>query len=195
MGNAGAGTGADGGTAGGASYSAFAVKLDGGLTPVWPHNWGANQKDVPASLAFDSKGDLLVVGSIFDKKADLGNGVVLSAATGVDSTLVQADAYWAKLDGDTGTALCGKNYGDDFRQQADLVAVSRLASGPLADAITVAGSLNGTIDFGLSSGLIVAGATVSGATSGAVLELAPISVRSKRAARVVSRGPLASIHG
>jgi hypothetical protein len=157
--------GADGGAAAGSGYSAFAVKLDSSLTPVWARNWGAVQKDVPASLAFDSKGDLVVVGSLFDK-ADFGNGIVLTAATGVDSTAAQSDAYWVKLKGDTGTGLCGKNYGDDFRQQADHVAVSRLASGALADAITVAGSLNGTIDFGLSSGPIVAGVPGTSSANG-----------------------------
>ena len=157
--------GPDGGVAASPGYSAFAVKLDSSLTPVWARNWGAVQKDVPASLAFDSKGDLVVVGSLFDK-ADFGNGLVLTSATGVDSPAPLADAYWVKLKGDTGAALCGKNYGDDFRQQADLVAVSRLASGALADAITVAGSLNGTIDFGLSSGPIVAGVPGTSSANG-----------------------------
>jgi len=157
--------GADGGAAAGSGYSAFAVKLDGSLTPVWARNWGASQKDVPSSLAFDSKGDLVVVGSLFDK-ADFGNGFVLTSTTGVDSPAAQSDAYWVKLKGDTGTGLCGKNYGDDFRQQADHVAVSRLASGALADAITVAGSLNGTIDFGLSSGPIVAGVPGTSSANG-----------------------------
>jgi hypothetical protein len=157
--------GADGGAAAGSGYSAFAVQLDGSLTPVWARNWGAVQKDVPASLAFDSKGDLVVAGSLFDK-ADFGNGLVLTSTTGVDSPAAQSDAYWVKLKGDTGTGLCGKNYGDDFRQQADHVAVSRLASGALADAITVAGSLNGTIDFGLSSGPIVAGVPGTSSANG-----------------------------
>ena len=157
--------GADGGAAAGSGYSAFAVKLDSSLTPLWARNWGAVQKDLPSSLAFDSKGDLVVVGWLFDK-ADFGNGIVLTSATGVDSTAAQSDAYWAKLKGDTGTGLCGKNYGDDFRQQADLVVVSRLASGALADAITVAGSLNGTIDFGLSSGPIVAGVPGTSSANG-----------------------------
>jgi hypothetical protein len=41
-----------------------------------------------------------------------------------------------------------------------------LASGALADAITVAGSLNGTIDFGLSSGPIVAGVPGTSSANG-----------------------------
>ena len=152
----GAGSGAtDGGVAPVSNTDGFAIKLDGNLTPLWARNWGDTLDQEASALAFDSHGDLIVAGQLTGS-ADFGGGISLTAATGVDAYQdPMPDAYWVKLKGDTGAGLCGHNYGDAFDQQADLVAVSRAAGA--ADAVFVAGYLNGMIDFGLPSGALIAG--------------------------------------
>ena len=142
---------------------AFAVKLDATLNPVWARNWGDTANQDVRGAAFDSKGDLILDGSLVGT-IDLGNGTVLKAATGADSYLnPKPDAFWMKVRGDTGAGLCGGNYGDAYSQQASLLVVSPAASGPQADTITMAGYFNGIIDFGLASGSLIAG--VPGTTS------------------------------
>ena len=142
---------------------AFAVKLDASLNLVWARNWGDTANQVVRAAAFDSKGDLILAGSLIGT-IDLGNGTTLKAATGADSYLnPKPDAFWMKVRGDTGAGLCGGNYGDANTQQASLLAVSQATSGPRAGAITLAGYFNGIIDFGLASGSLIAG--VPGTTS------------------------------
>jgi len=154
MTGAGYGAGVDGGAAPRSNTDGYAVKLDGSLTPLWAHNWGDTWDQDGQALAFDSHGNMIVAGALVGT-ADFGGGVSLTAATGPDVTGDPLpDAYWAELKGDTGVGVCGHRYGDDFNQVADRVVVSKGAGG--ADSIIVAGHFNGILDFGLSTGQLIA---------------------------------------
>jgi hypothetical protein len=135
----------------------FAVKLDTSLNPVWARNWGDTANQVVNAAAFDSKGDVYLAGSLIGS-IDLANGTTLKSATGADSyNNPLSDPFWMKVRGDTGAALCGNNYGDEHDQKGSILVVSPAASGPQADAVTMAGYFHDTIDFGLTSGPLIAG--------------------------------------
>jgi hypothetical protein len=170
----GSGSSTDGGVAA-TNTDGFAIKLSGTtLDPLWVRGWGDAKNQEADCMAFDSNDDLIVAGAI-KGTADFGGGISLTAVTGVDSyASPNFDAYWVKLKGDTGAALCAQNYGDAYTQVANSVAVSRTPGGP--DAVILAGYLNGMIDFGLPSGALIAG--VPGTSSANVVasflvELAP----------------------
>jgi hypothetical protein len=149
--------GVDGGTSVVNNTDAFAVKLDSSLNPVWARNWGDTANQDVRSAGFDSKGDLILAGSLVGT-IDLGNGTVLTSVIGADSYLTpKPDAFWMKVRGDTGAGLCGNSYGDAYSQQASLLTVSPAVSGSQADAVTLAGYFGGIMDFGLASGSLIAG--------------------------------------
>jgi hypothetical protein len=134
---------------------AFAVKLDASFNPLWARNWGDTSDQDVRSAAFDPRGDL-IVGGYLKGTIDMGNGGTLTAATGVNSVgSPKGDAFWMKVEGDTGAVLCGQRYGDDLSQQTDQIVMSNAVSGPQAGAITMAGNFSGIMDFGL--GQLIAG--------------------------------------
>jgi hypothetical protein len=169
----GSGSSPDGGAAT-TNTDGFAIKLNGTLGPLWARGWGDTKDQEADCMAFDSNDDLIVAGAM-KGTADFGGGISLTAVTGVDSyASPNFDAYWVKLKGDTGAALCAQNYGDAYTQAANLVAVSRAPGGP--DAVILAGYLNGMIDFGLPSGKLIAGVpgtSSANAVASFLLELAP----------------------
>ncbi len=156
----GGGPGADAGATTTSNSDAFALKLDGKLVPVWARRWGDTANQELRAAAFDSAGDLVVAGSLVGSM-DMGGGMILTAATGADYYMnPQPDPFWAKLSGATGATLCAQRFGDDHPQSADLLVLARSASGSQANAVTVSGNFQGTIDFGL--GQLVASGKQSG---------------------------------
>ena len=55
-----------------AKTSIFVAKLDGALTPIWSHGYGANYQDLPYGLTIDSGGSVVLAG--VDKGVDFGCG-------------------------------------------------------------------------------------------------------------------------
>jgi hypothetical protein len=102
-----------------------------GIT-LWAKRFGDVQDDNGNDVAADGAGNVYAVGS-FRGTADFGGGPVASAGL--------TDAYLAKYD-PTGALLLARRWGDAADQIASGVAVDG------AGSIYVAGSFQGTIDFG-----------------------------------------------
>jgi hypothetical protein len=130
---------------------AFAAKFDSNLVPQWNKSWGDADNDQDAKgVAFDSAGDVFVVGYLYGTATGLGSPAI--AASG------DSDMYWAKLTAGRGEFLAGSNYGESAAdalagntsgQSATYVAVANRATGAQKDKIAIAGySSAGTIVFG-----------------------------------------------
>ena len=127
----------------------FLAELDSNLNPLWAKNWGDDQDQEAHSVAFDSAGELVVVG--------LMNGDATFVSTTPGSTTlhtngtVASDAYWAKFSPDGTSAIWAQRYGDTAGQTADVVAIASAATGAQKDVVSVAGYFTGSIDdLGLS---------------------------------------------
>jgi hypothetical protein len=75
------------------------------------------------------------------------------------------------LSGTSGATLCAQRFGDDYPQTADFLVLARSASGTQANAMTVWGKLQGTIDFGL--GPLVGTSTRTDRTSVYLFQVVP----------------------
>ena len=108
------------------------AKLDASGKHVWSRVYGGKLEDYGESVAIDGKGNVIVTGHT-SNSIDLGGGQL--ANRGFEDALVAKYSntgahMWSKLYGGTGTDLGTE------------VAISN------GDMVVVAGSFNGTVDFG-----------------------------------------------
>lgn len=134
------------------SYDALAVKFSSSLEPIWAKNWGDSDTQSAMGIAFDSGGNLSVVGR-FNKTINIGSGgAILTAASSVDPTsglnTNNSDLFFARIDGATGNPQCALRFGDYGSQEADGVFIARSATGAAKDTTVVVGSLTSVLDFG-----------------------------------------------
>jgi hypothetical protein len=133
-------------------FDAFVVKLDSSLTALWAARWGdANNAQQINGLAFDSSGNLTVIGSFqgtIDIRPSRAN---LTAAA--DTTSADSDIFLARLSGTDGTSGCALSYGDPLGQSGSHVVVPRAASGANKDVTFASGAFveGSTLDFGSTS--------------------------------------------
>jgi len=131
------------------SSDAFVVKFDHLLVPVWAKNWGDSDQQSATGIAFDSRGDLAVVGK-FNSTINIGPaGSILTATT--QSGTDNSDVFFARLDGASGTPSCALRFGDFGSQEADGVFIARSASGASKDVPFVRGLASSVLDFGTVS--------------------------------------------
>ncbi len=116
----------------------FLAKLNPSLLPIWAESWGDSANQEAHSVAFDSAGDIVVVGLM--KGAT--SGFVIGSTRLRNPTTSTTDAYLAKFKGSDGTPVCAANYGDAANQSADSVAIAS------DDKISVSGFGSGTFSFG-----------------------------------------------
>ncbi|HEX7599173.1 MAG TPA: hypothetical protein VF518_13235, partial [Polyangia bacterium] len=121
------------------STDGYLVKFDSTLTPVWAKSWGNNLAQESHGVAFNSVGDLVVIGSMLGT-ATFGTTVLTTTGT------VATDLYWAKFAAD-GSNVCAAIYGDAGNQSGDIVAISSLATGAQKDMVNMVGFSNGTTTF------------------------------------------------
>ena len=128
----------------GGNTDGYVALLDASLAPVWAKSWGDALVQEAHGVAFNSVGDVVVVGYIKGTATFVtsSGSVVLTA-----NATTNSDAYYVKFRGSEGTALCAANYGDSQGQVADIVAIST-ATGTQKDKINIAGYSTGTITFG-----------------------------------------------
>jgi hypothetical protein len=119
----------------------FIVKLDAAGQHVWSKRFGGPGYQVPAALAVDAEGAVIVVGTL-DQTIDFGGGALTSAGL--------IDVFVVKLDA-SGNHVWSKRFGDAAEQEASAVAIA-----PGSGRVLVAGSFEGTLDFG-GGGLTSAG--------------------------------------
>jgi hypothetical protein len=124
-------------------YDAFVAKVGStltgsALTPSWAMRWGdASYSQYAEAAAFDSSGNVTVVGQ-FIGTIDIGpGGAVLTAAS--DATSSNTDIFLARLSGSTGASTCAVRYGDPLAQDAYNVVVPRSATTATKDVTFVAG--------------------------------------------------------
>jgi hypothetical protein len=110
----------------------YVAKLDPMGGHVYSHGFGNNTTQYPFGIAASPAGDAFVVGR-FQGTLDLGSGPITEAG--------QFDAFLATYD-PGGAGVASHAYGDAQFQQASHVATSA-AGEPI-----IAGTYNGTIDFG-----------------------------------------------
>ncbi len=119
---------------------AYVTKLNSDLVPQWATRWGDTFDQAAKGVSFSSVGDLVVVGYL-KGTAVLGSTMLTSAGL--------SDAYWAKFNGADGTPVCAGIYGNaGYDQSADVVAISRLATGAQKDKVNLAGFGNGSFTVG-----------------------------------------------
>lgn len=122
----------DGLTQGGPNQDAVVVKLSGDGETLWSHRYGDHQHQTSLSIAVDSRGHVLLTGSM-QGTVDFGKGPVQSAGR-LDSFVVKLDAM--------GEVQWHRRFGDRYDQPGPFVAVDA------ADAILLTGFFLGSIDFG-----------------------------------------------
>jgi hypothetical protein len=131
---------------------AYVAKFGSSLTPIWAKNWGDAKTQIAESVAFDSSGNLTVVGQ-FLSSINIGPaGTVLTASS--DVVLGSAsDIFFARLDGTSGSSQCAVSYGDPASQAAYNVFVPRAATGANKDVAFASGGLtyNSVLNFGIVS--------------------------------------------
>jgi hypothetical protein len=143
---------------------AFVAKFNSSLTPQWATSWG----DLPYNqeahgVAFNSLGDIVVVGLMTGTSNFGTSGTPPVAITLTSNGNLATDAYWAKFDGSDGTAICAAIYGDTANQSADAVAISSQATGTQKDLVNVVGFTTGTVDFGSGGSVsLITGSTSDG---------------------------------
>jgi hypothetical protein len=119
------------------------------LTPLWAMRWGdASHSQYAEAAAFDSSGNVTVVGQ-FIGTIDIGPaGAVLTAAS--DATSSNTDIFLARLSGSTGASTCAVRYGDPLSQEAYNLVVPRSATTATKDVTFVAGLQTqfSTLNFG-----------------------------------------------
>ncbi|HUJ27006.1 MAG TPA: hypothetical protein VLW85_13360 [Myxococcales bacterium] len=146
-------------TAGG--LDAWVAKLDpaASFNPVWSFRLGGAGSDAANSVAVDSFGDVIVTGG-FQRTT---TGLAALTANGTSAS----DVFVLKVNGATGAqdfaAPTAANkttdaalYGDAATQTGDAVAVNRAGAGAVKDRISIAGTLNSTIDFPSPAGPVTA---------------------------------------
>jgi hypothetical protein len=118
----------------------FVAKFNGAdLTTMWARNWGDVANQEAHGVAFNSAGDVVVVGFLQGTAAGLSTNTLTSVGG--------SDIYWAKFSGTDGTSVCAASYGTTGSQVADFVAIST-ADGTQKDKVNVVGYASGTFSFG-----------------------------------------------
>ena len=126
-----------------------------GFVVVLSNTTGASQMarslgDPSASLAsavrFDSHGDVVVAGRMDGSSTDLGDGVVLPSAGGIDGDA--DDTFIAGFDHATGAARFGRRYGGPG---PDTYAEPLALALSIHDSMAVGGVCNGPVDLGLGA--------------------------------------------
>jgi len=121
----------------GASLDIFAAKLTPALAPTWAVRLGGTGADDGRAIGADSGGRVWVA------------GVIGGATTGI-ATLTPAggtDAFLLGLDAATGAKAFAAIYGDAQGQEANCLAVARLAAGGEKDSIWMTGNFTSEITF------------------------------------------------
>jgi hypothetical protein len=146
----------------GTNTDGFVAKLKkSDLTPLWAKSWGDSATQEADSVAFNSAGDVVIVGAM--------NGTIATLGTGSFTSAGQADAYWVKFNGD-GTNVCAGRYGESlYNQSAALVAISSAATGAQKDMVNIVGLGQGTFDF--APGMPFT--TIAGVPNAFILQLTP----------------------
>jgi len=123
------------------TYAALVVMLDPDGEPIWSKAFddGPGTYGFAQSVVVDSNGDVIVGGNY-------GGAIAFPGATlddiGVLDTAGGRDLFLVKLDGDNGNHLWSFGYGDTADQSTIRLAIDA------SDALTLAGSNSGTLDFG-----------------------------------------------
>ena len=118
------------------STDGFLAKLDSSLDPLWANRWGDAAAQEGHAVAFQSNGDIVVVGQMRGT-AIFGSTTLVTTGTG------STDAYWARFTSDGSSIGCAAmRYGDVLSQSADSLIISN------SGALYMAGFSKGTIDFG-----------------------------------------------
>jgi hypothetical protein len=112
--------------------SGFVAKLDPEGKHLWSRQFSGPGLAVAAALALDAAQNVVVTGTL-DGAADFGGGRLKSAGL--------TDVFVAKLDPE-GKHLWSRRFGDTAEQEAGGVAVA------LDGSVVLAGSFEGTVDFG-----------------------------------------------
>jgi hypothetical protein len=120
---------------------AFVMKLDTTLAPQWAKSFGdANYDQKAKSVAVSSSGDVLFAGNFEGSMDTLG----ISA-----SSNTALDAFLAQLSGGDGSLVCAHPYGDAAGTQGiSNIAVSRAATGALANSTVIGGVFSSEIVLG-----------------------------------------------
>jgi hypothetical protein len=141
----------------GGSDDAFVAKLDRAtLGPVVaPARVGGSGVDTVTGLAITSAGDLIATGTVSPssaafKAANGGFDTTGMAQLNVAGTTA-TDQLVVKLDGATLATGFASLYGDPVTQGGDSVVVNRY-SATNRDAITLTGTLTGTVSYGATAG-------------------------------------------
>jgi hypothetical protein len=142
-----------------ANSDAFAAKFDSSLAPVWAKSWGnssdPNSQSIGNGIAFDSSGNITLIGSLIGSIKIGPSSGILTAATGIDDVTGNPtnnpDVFVARLSGTDGSSLCAARFGDLGGQTPYGLFVPRSASGSAKDSAFVSGSLTSTLDFGTAS--------------------------------------------
>jgi hypothetical protein len=124
----------------------WVAKLSPALAPLWAVRLGGPGNDTVNGLSVDSSGEVIAVGAM--------NKTVTGAATLAAAGTTASDAFVLQLGGATGATDFAQNYGDASTQAADVVAVNRFGATP--NAITLVGTLSGTITFPAPAGSVKA---------------------------------------
>jgi hypothetical protein len=116
----------------------FAAKLGPALDPIWAKSFGDVNYDQSAStVGVDSSGSVFIGGNYLGKLSGLG-----LTATGTSDP----DAFLAQLSPYDGSPVCAYSYGSAAGADGvATMAVARMATGSLADAIMVGGSFSSSI--------------------------------------------------
>lgn len=123
---------------------ALAAKLDPNLNVLWAKSWGDTDDQAVSAVAFDSAGDVTIVGT-FKSKLDFGLGGLLTSSGG-------NDAFIAQLAGASGVAKCAARYGDQLgAQEFSTLGIARFAVGAQKDVAFLSGDSSFEIDFGIPS--------------------------------------------
>jgi hypothetical protein len=133
----------------------FVAKLNNSLVPQWSRNWGDSANQEAHGVAFNSIGDVIVVGYLKGTTTGLSSSPLVATGT-------SADAYWAKFNGSDGTSVCAAVYGDSSSQSAEIVAISNAATNGQKDMVNVAGYFNGDMNYSSKLGLTFSATSASG---------------------------------
>ena len=109
----------------------FLTKLDPSGNHLWTKHYTGDSSQYPTSLAVDTAGNVVVVGS-FAGTTDFGGGALVAT---------DSDVFVAKYNA-AGTHLWSKRYGEADVQAASAVAIDATGN------ITIGGTLLGAADFG-----------------------------------------------
>ena len=122
--------------------SMFVAKYSSSGTPVWSRAVSGSGGSVPAAIAVDGNGDVLVTGS-FAGTADFGGGALTSTGT--------ADIFLAKYASATGAYLWAQRFGDIANSGFGITAHGNGVAVDSSNNVLLTGSFQGVVNFGGSN--------------------------------------------